>query len=880
MTPPTTLSQQPLYFFDEGDEENKKLLGGKGAGLSTMAKLGLPVPPGFTITTEMCHLYFEQGEKLPPGLMDRVRSAMEDLESRTGKGFGDPSNPLLVSMRSGAAVSMPGMMDTVLNLGLNDQTVKGLSSRTGDERFAHDSYRRFIQLYGHIDLGIPEERFSDAMESIKESVGVEQDVQLDTVALKRMVREFKEIVERETGKPFPQDPYLQLERAIEAVFRSWMGRRAVNYRERFNITPDQADGTAVNVVTMVFGNMGRKSGSGVVFTRDPATGEKGLYGDYLNNAQGEDVVAGIRTPKPVSDLSEELPDVYEELLDMTERLEQHYKVPQDIEFTVEEEKLYLLQTRGAKMNAVAWMTSSVDMVEEGIIEREEALLRIEADSLEQILHKRVDPDADATPIAEGISASPGAASGGAVFDADRAEELANQGLEVILVRKETKPDDIHGFFAARGVLTSRGGKTSHAAVVARGMGTPSVVGCSQIHIDERKGRFLYPGGEVEEGDLITIDGTTGKVFLGEAPLIEPEIGGRQRKLLAWSDEIRSLGVRANADNLEAARTARRFGAQGIGLCRTERMFNSPDRLPLVEGMILADSDEKRESYLERLLPLQREDFKAILREMDGLSVTVRLLDPPLHEFLPNIIDLQREVFRLKREGSEDLEEKEQLLERIHSLMEVNPMLGHRGVRIGLSYPRIYRMQLKALMEATSDLLEEGCEPCPQVMVPQVSMVGELEGVREIMERVLEETGMEAPLPFGTMMEVVRSALTAGAIAEEVDFFSFGTNDLTQATFSFSREDAENKFLPMYYERGMLDKNPFQTLDRHGVGRLIQIAVEEGRGTRPELEVGICGEHGGDPESIDFFHRTNLDYVSCSPYRIPIARLAAAQAALR
>ncbi|MFP4171255.1 MAG: pyruvate, phosphate dikinase [Methanomassiliicoccales archaeon] len=881
MEPLASLEHQALQFFEEGDGEDKRLLGGKGAGLSTMAQLGLPVPPGFVITTEVCRHYFEQGEELPPGLMDGVREAVQRLESRTGKGFGDPSNPLLVSVRSGAAVSMPGMMDTVLNLGLNDRTVEGLSAKTGDDRFAYDSYRRFIQLYGHIVMGIPEETFSDALEGIKEGAGVELDVQLDTLALKGMVRKFKDIVEREAGEPFPQDPYRQLERAIEAVFRSWMGRRAVNYRKRFNITPDQADGTAVNVVTMVFGNMGERSGSGVVFTRDPATGEKGLYGDYLQNAQGEDVVAGIRTPKPVSRLSEDMPEVYQELLDMAEVLEDHYKVPQDIEFTVEEGELYLLQTRGAKMNGVAWVTSSVDMVEEGIIDREEALLRIDVDSLEQILHKRVDPEADLSPIAEGISASPGAASGRAVFDSDVAEEWGKQGEEVILVRKETKPDDIHGFFAARGVLTSRGGKTSHAAVVARGMGEPCVVGCSQINIDEGKGRFIYDGGEVREGDTITIDGATGRVFLGEAPLVEPELGGRHHRLLSWSDEWRKLGVRANADTPEAASDAKRFGAQGIGLCRTERMFNAPDRLPLVEGMILADSEEVMEDYLERLLPMQREDFKAILREMDGLPVTVRLLDPPLHEFLPSATELQEEVFRLRQDGSEELEEKERLLERIYTLSEVNPMLGHRGVRIGLSHPGIYRMQIQALVEATSQLLDEGFDPRPQIMVPQVGMVQEIEGVREILDKVLEEEGADSShFPFGTMMEVVRSALIAGEIAEEVDFFSFGTNDLTQATFSFSREDAENKFLPMYYEKGMLDGNPFQTLDRKGVGRLIRMAVEEGKGSRPGLEIGICGEHGGDPASIEFCHHVRLDYVSCSPYRIPIARLAAAQAALR
>jgi pyruvate,orthophosphate dikinase len=817
--------------------------------------------------------------------MDEVKEYMKKIEAKVGKRFGDPKKPLLVSVRSGAAISMPGMMDTILNLGLNDETAKGLIEQTGDERFVYDCYRRFIQLFGKIVLGVKEELFTEAFERVKREAGVKFDNELSAEHLKRVVKEFKEIVQRETGKPFPEDPWEQLEKAIAAVFNSWMGKRAVDYRREFKITPDIADGTAVNIVTMVFGNLGDRSATGVVFTRDPATGEKRLYGEFLINAQGEDVVAGIRTPRPIEELAEIMPEAYKELVRAAEILERHYKEPQDIEFTIENGRFYLLQTRNAKMNAAALVKTSVDMTKEGLITKEEALKRIKPEMLEQLLHKRVDPRAKPIVLASGLGASPGAATGRVVFDADEAERRGRAGEKIILVREETKPEDIHGFFASEGVLTSRGGMTSHAAVVARSMGKPCVVGCGAIQIDYEKRQFTVGDYVIKEGDWITIDGGQGLVYLGQVPLVEPELSGEFYELLSWADEYRRLGVRANADTPEAAALARKFGAEGIGLCRTERMFNAADRLPIVVDMIMADSEEERRRCLEKLLPLQKQDFKEILKAMEGYPVTIRLLDPPLHEFLPNVLQLQKEVMELEASNApkEVLESKRKLLQKALALAEVNPMLGHRGVRVGITYPEIYEMQARAIFEALAELKKEGVNAIAQIMIPQVAMVEELRYLKDVIERVRAEVeqkyGVELKVKYGTMIEVVRAALTAGQIAEVAEFFSFGTNDLTQATFSFSREDAENKFLPIYMRKKILTDNPFETLDQDGVGRLMKIAVEDGRRTRSDLEIGICGEHGGDPRSIEFCHKIGLDYVSCSPYRVPIARLAAAQAAL-
>jgi pyruvate,orthophosphate dikinase len=846
-----------IYLFEEGDGKNKKLLGGKGAGLCEMTQLGLPVPPGFIITTEVCKEYYANGRRLPEGLMDEVKEYMKKVEAKVGKKFGDPNNPLLVSVRSGAAISMPGMMDTVLNLGLNDETAKGLIEQTGDERFVYDCYRRFIQLFGKVVLGVRDELFSEAFERVKREAGVKFDNELSAEHLKRVVKEFKEIVQRETGKPFPEDPWEQLEKAIAAVFNSWMGKRAVEYRKEFKITPDIADGTAVNIVTMVFGNMGDRSATGVVFTRDPATGEKRLYGEFLINAQGEDVVAGIRTPRPIEELAEIMPEAYKELVRAAEILERHYKEPQDIEFTIENGRFYLLQTRNAKMNAAALVKTSVDMTKEELITKEEALKRIKPEMLEQLLHKRVDPRAKPIILASGLGASPGAATGRVVFDADEAERRGRAGEKIILVREETKPEDIHGFFASEGVLTSRGGMTSHAAVVARSMGKPCVVGCGAIQIDYGKRQFTVGDYVIKEGDWITIDGGQGLVYLGQVPLVEPELSGDFYELLSWADEYRKLGVRANADTPEAAALARRFGAEGIGLCRTERMFNAADRLPIMVDMIMADSEEERRRCLEKLLPLQKQDFKEILKVMEGYPVTIRLLDPPLHEFLPNVLQLQKEVMELEASNApkEVLESKRKLLQKALALAEVNPMLGHRGVRVGITYPEIYEMQARAIFEALAELKKEGVNAIAQIMIPQVAMVEELRYLKEVIDRVRAEVeqkyGVELKVKYGTMIEVVRAALTAGQIAE----------------------------VAIYVRKKILTDNPFEILDQDGVGRLMKIAVEDGRRTRSDLEIGICGEHGGDPRSIEFCHKIGLDYVSCSPYRVPIARLAAAQASI-
>ncbi|UCB48454.1 MAG: pyruvate, phosphate dikinase [Deltaproteobacteria bacterium] len=918
-----------VFSFDEGDGKNKKLLGGKGANLCEMTQIGLPVPPGFVITTEACLAYLDQKEQgLQPGLMKQVREAMAELENKTGKGFGDPDQPLLVSVRSGAAMSMPGMMDTILNLGLNEETVGGLIKLTNNERFVYDAYRRLIQLFGSVGFGMMDEDFDHIFAEIKAKYNARVDTDLDGQALKEACQKFLALVEEKMKKPFPFDPYTQLEMAIEAVFRSWMGKRAVDYRKEFHITPDMANGTAVNICTMVFGNMGDDSATGVAFTRNPATGENRLYGEYMINAQGEDVVAGIRTPIPVRELRKDMPDVYPQLEDLRHTLENYYREVQDFEFTIEKGTLYCLQTRNGKMNASAFIKTSIDMVNEGLITEEEAILRIQPDMLAQLLHPRLDPQAEVAVLAQGLPASPGAASGKMVFDADRAESKAKLGEKVILVREETKPDDIHGFFASQGILTSRGGKTSHAAVVARSMGKPCVSGCEAIVISHLAKEAVISGVTLREGDMVTIDGSTGNVYKGIVPTIEPEFVEDLLVLLEWADDISTLKVMANADTPDSVAKSRKYGAVGIGLCRTERMFNQPERLPIVQEMILADTKDEREKALDRLLPFQREDFKEIFRIMDGYPVTIRLLDPPIHEFLPSGEELVEEIEHLTklREtvngmanlpdtlklldpdlhekyaanlemmtlGLEELkdrrlaetiiESKTAMLQKVRALSETNPMLGHRGVRLGITYPEIYAMQIKAILEAAAECIKEGVHVAPEIMVPQVCTLQELKWVHgyviEIHKAVEKQFKTDVPYKFGTMIEVVRACMRAGRIAELAEFMSFGTNDLTQSTFSFSREDAENKFLPLYNERGILQHNPFEILDIKGVGRLMMITIEWARKTRPDMKIGICGEQGGHPDAIRFCHHINLSYVSCSPPRVPIARLAAAHAKLK
>jgi pyruvate, orthophosphate dikinase len=915
-----------IYAFEEGDGKNKILLGGKGAGLCEMTQIGLNVPPGFTVTTDACLAYLETNH-LPDGLMDDIKGHMAALEKKTGKGFGSAKNPLLISVRSGSAMSMPGMMDTILNLGLNETSLQGLIKQTSNPRFAYDAYRRFIQLFGKIALGIGEEHFDEKMVALKRKYDARLDLDLNTEQLKELAGEFLDIVRRHTGKPFPQDPYEQLEISVGAVFRSWMGKRAVDYRKQFKITKDQANGTAVSVCTMVFGNMGTDSGTGVGFTRNPGTGENLIYGEYLTNAQGEDVVAGIRTPKPIADMEQEMPEIYRQLVELHNRLESHYHEVQDFEFTIERGTLYCLQTRNGKMNARGMVRSSVEMFHEGLISKERALLRVEPPMLEQLLVPQLSPNFHGKSLAQGLPASPGAASGKIVFDANTAEARGNAGEKVILVREETKPEDIHGFFRAQGILTSRGGKTSHAAVVARGMGKPCVSGCEQIVINSQERSAVIGEMTLHEGDVITIDGGTGHVYAGEVPTVEAEFSEEMGTLLAWADEVARLKVMANADTPEDATRAREFGARGIGLVRTERMFNSTDRLPIMQEMILAETVEERQAALDRLLPIQRSDFKGIFKAMKGLPVTIRLLDPPMHEFLPTAAQLELEIAHLHHlrdtiKGLEELPDtlkllnpklyqqyadgltklmgglstfkeshleenvilkKEAILKKVRALAEVNPMLGHRGVRLGITYPEIYTMQIQAILEAAALCAREGIEIYPEIMVPQVATVEELlriHGKVQRVHKVVELThGISVKFKFGSMLEVVRGCLRAGRMAQDAEFFSFGTNDLTQATFSFSREDAENKFLPAYNETGILQDNPFEVLDIKGVGQLMKMAVDSGRQTRPDLKVGICGEHGGDPASIHFCHSIGIDYVSCSGPRVPIARLAAAQAKL-
>jgi len=915
------------YGFEEGDGTNKKLLGGKGAGLCTMTQIGLPVPPGFVITTEANVAFLEADNQFPAGLLDEVHEYMKALEAKTGKGFGDPKNPLLVSVRSGSALSMPGMMDTILNLGLNDETVKGMIALTQNERFVYDAYRRFLQLFGKIGLGVPDAGFDNLFEETKKKNGAHVDTELSPEAMAEVCEKFKGHILKVTGKPFPQDPWTQLMIAIDGVFRSWMGKRAVDYRRQFNITPEMAYGTAVSVCTMIFGNMGNDSATGVGFTRDPGTGENLLYGDYLINAQGEDVVAGIRTPRPLMELHTDMPGVYHELELLRSTLEKHYHEVQDFEFTIERGKLYMLQTRNGKMNAWALTKTSVDMVKEGLITEEEALLRIEPDMLEQFLHRRIDPDAKIEPLAEGISASPGAATGKVVFDADRAERLGNLGEPIILTRVETKPEDIHGFFAAQGILTSRGGKTSHAAVVGRGMGKPCVSGAEGLDINYELKEARVGEAVIKEGDIVTIDGTTGRVYLGAVPMLDPELPKDLATLMEWADKKAKIQVWANADTPAMAKKALQHGAHGIGLVRTERMFNAADRLPQMRNLILADTPEERKLWADKLLPMQRQDFVEIFQVMDGLPVNIRLLDPPLHEFLPSIEELLTEINHLKefnqilsaleqipgtlaildpemhtyvpsietvtREFSEFkaksldqkiLEQKEKVLRRVRVLTEYNPMLGNRGVRCGISFPEIYDMQIQAIFEAAAIALREKIDIRPEIMIPNVCTKEELVWVQPRVEKIHQEVekryNVKIKYKFGTMVEIARACVRAGRLAESAEFFSFGTNDLTQGTFSFSREDAENKFLPIYNTEGILKHNPFEILDEEGVGWLMQHAVTEGRKTRPDLEIGICGEHGGQPQAIEFCHRIGLDYVSCSPMRIPIARMAAAHAAIK
>jgi len=864
----------------------RDLLGGKGAGAAEMTRAGMPVPPGFTITTEACRAYLANKGKFPPGMWEQATAALKTLERKTGKKLGDPRNPLLVSVRSGAKFSMPGMMDTVLNLGLNEETTRGLATLTSDERFALDARRRFIQMFGKTVMGIDGEKFEHALSEAKKRAGVKTDPDLKPGDLRRLVASFLATYKDATGHEFPSDPVVQLRLAIEAVFKSWNTDRAKTYR-RLERIPDDL-GTAVNVQMMVFGNMGPTSGTGVAFTRNPITGKKELYGDYLPNAQGEDVVAGVRDTEPISALKRQLPKVYSEFDGYARKLEKHYKDVQDLEFTIERGKLYMLQTRSAKRTGEAAVRIAVDMVTERLITRREAVARVEPRQLEQLLFPRVDPAAKVHPLAKGVPASPGAASGGAVFDADTAVEWGRQGKAVILVRVETNPNDVHGMVEAKGILTQTGGTASHAALVARGMGRPCVVGASSIDVDVHKRMFSADGTTIKEGEEITIDGTTGEVYVGKVPTIEAQSLNKHRAasaILRWADEFRRLQVWANADYPRDAIKARENGAQGVGLCRTEHMFMEQDRLPIVQAMIMATTTEEREKELAKLLPIQRGDFEGIFKAMAGLPVIIRLLDPPLHEFLPSLEDLIRETTHLKDTGEnpERLKEAEKIMSRVEELHEANPMLGLRGVRLSILFPEIPRMQVRAIMEAACNLRKQKVDAQPEIMIPLAGTVAELQAVHQELKpvavQVQQEKGVKVPYKFGTMIEIPRAALVAGEIATEAEFFSFGTNDLTQMTFGYSRDDAERHFIVRYLERKILPRNPFETIDENGVGRLMAMAVTEGRKTRKNLEVGICGEHGGDPDSIHLCHKLGLNYVSCSPFRVPVARLAAAQAAL-
>ena len=868
-----------VYFFGAGQTEGKKelkdLLGGKGANLAEMANLGVPVPPGFTISTETCAEYYEKGEKLPETTVKEIEENLLKLEKAMGKKLGDAQDPLLCSVRSGAAISMPGMMDTVLNLGINDAVAQGIAKKTGNDRFAWDSYRRFIQMFGDVVMSVPHSKFEAALDKIKEAKGAKFDTDLTTDDLKEVVTAYKAVVKEAKGKGFPEDGKEQLMMAIEAVFGSWNNDRAIAYRRLNDIKG--LKGTAVNVQTMVFGNMGETSGTGVCFTRDPSTGEKVFYGEYLMNAQGEDVVAGIRTPQPIKTLEQQMPEAYKELVAIYQRLEEHYKDMQDMEFTIQEGKLFMLQTRNGKRTAQAAVKVAVDMVEEGLIDKKTAVLRVEPSQLDQLLHKQLDPKSkDASDvIAKGLPASPGAAVGKIVFDAHKAVELKELGEKVILVRNETSPEDLIGMDAAIGILTARGGMTSHAAVVARGMGKCCVSGCSDAKIDEEAQTLQIGGQKFTEGDFITLDGGEGSVYAGKLDVIDPEMAGAFGELMEWADEFRKLGVRTNADTPHDAEVAVGFGAEGIGLCRTEHMFFEGSRIKAMREMILAKDVEGRKKALDKILPYQQEDFEGLFKAMKGKPVTIRLLDPPLHEFLP------REESDIKELAADIGVSVEDLRKKIEDLHEVNPMLGHRGCRLGITYPEITSMQAKAIFQAAKAVKESGMDVHPEVMIPLVGNVNELKNQKEIVVKVADEVLKDTDIKYlvGTMIEVPRAALTADLIAEEAEFFSFGTNDLTQMTLGFSRDDV-GKFVPSFVKKGLLEKDPFQVLDQEGVGQLVEMAVKKGRATRSGIKLGICGEHGGEPSSVEFCHRTGLNYVSCSPYRVPIARLAAAHAALK
>jgi len=879
-----------VYTFEEADPYNKKLFGGKGSSLILMSKLGFDVPPGFIIPTTVCKIYFENGRKLPEKLKEDIRKGIKYIEDKTVKKFGDPNNPLLVSVRSGAPISMPGMMDTILNLGINDEVVNGLSKKISP-RFAYDTYRRFLQMFGKIVLKIDERKFNILFEEVKNRFKALTDADLNEDALKEICERYKQLIvdelrlnpefKDEDPKEILNNPWKQLEMSVAAVFDSWNSPRAIYYRQVNNITPDIADGTAVNIVTMVFGNLSLNSATGVLFSRNPSTGENELYGEFLQLAQGEDVVAGIRTPKNINELKKIMPEVYDKLYKYAKTLEKDQREVQDIEFTIEDGKLYMLQARNAKMSPIALVKTSIDMYKEGIITKEEAILRIKPKDILQLLYPRIDESkVKSKPIVKGLPSSPGAVSGKVVFSADKAVELGKKGEKVILVREETKPDDVHGFYASVGILTSRGGMTSHAAVVARAIGKPCVVGCEEIKIDYDKLLFKVGDILVKEGDIISIDGFNGNVYLGEQPTVILGKSKEFEEFMKMVDEVRKLGVRANADTPDDAMKAKEYGAEGIGLLRTERMFRAPGRLEVFKSVIMSQTKEERLKYLNELLPMLKRDFKEILQIMSPYPVTIRLFDPPLHEFLPKPDDLLKEIYETKDEIRK--KELQSLYKIVRAMNEANPMMGHRGVRVGITYPEIYYAQAKAIFLAASELIKNKIPIDVEIMIPQVAEFRELQKIKEEVvekayEEVEKETGISVPYKFGTMIEVVRACLVADELAKIADFFSFGTNDLTQATFTFSRDDAENKFLPFYLENKILDVNPFETLDVKGVGKLIEWAIRRGREANPKLKIGVCGEHGGDPESIKFFHNAGLDYVSASPYRIIVARLAAAHA---
>ncbi|MFQ6015195.1 MAG: pyruvate, phosphate dikinase [Anaerolineae bacterium] len=895
------MTKKWVYLFEEVAEAERyaggewegvrSLLGGKGANLAEMTRIGVPVPPGFTVTTEACNAYLDAGDKFPEGMWEQELKALKAIEEKTGKKFGDPSNPLLVSCRSGAKFSMPGMMDTVLNIGLNDETAKGMIELTSEPRFVYDSYRRLVQMFGSVVLDIPDEPFEEVITEYREKRGVESDADLTADDWMEITQRFKEIVREQAGRDFPTDPYEQLRLATEAVFKSWNGKRAVDYRNAAGISHDL--GTGVSIQTVVFGNMGWDSGTGVATTRNVSTGEKEIEGDYLLNAQGEDVVAGIRLTKPIQQLKEEMPQTYAEFEEICRKLEQHYREVQDVEFTIERDRLWMLQTRDSKRTAQAAVKIAVDMAEEELISRDEAVMRVSPEQVDFFLHPQFDMEAKEAAIkadnrlASGLNVSPGAAVGVVAFDADTAEAWGQDGKAVIMVRPETKPDDVHGMLASEGILTSRGGRTSHAALVARQFGKPAVVGCAALDIDLEKRLMTVNNRSIKEGEWVSIDGTVGEVFAGQLQTFVPDINDPYLlKLLSWADEIRQLGVWANADYPHDAQRARDYGAEGIGLCRTEHMFFEAERMPYVQQMILAQTTEERQEALDKLLPFQRSDFEGLFRVMDGLPVIIRLIDPPLHEFLPSHDELLAQVTELRVRGddAELLAEKEKMLSAVNSMREANPMLGLRGVRLGIHMPEVTTMQVRAIFEAACQVAKEGVDVHPEVMIPLTSHVNELKVQREELERVAKEVMTEQSITvdykFGTMIEIPRAALTADEIAEYAQFFSYGTNDLTQTTFGISRDDAEAGFLLEYQEKKILDDNPFASIDVEGVGKLMEMGVNLGRKTRPDLEIGICGEHGGDPSSIEFCHKVGLNYVSCSPFRVPVARLAAAHAALR